>query len=122
MKEAAIGIIIFNSKTLLVNRRFPPKVWAPPGGFPDFGENHEEAVVREAQEETGIQCKVISKIHEFEYNQSNISVYACQYISGELSCSYESLEVAWFEIDNLPSPISPERKIFHMAYRVISQL
>ena len=39
---------------VLVERRNPPLGWALPGGFVDLGETVEQATVREAREETGL--------------------------------------------------------------------
>jgi len=119
MNTAAIGIVVKEYQVLLVNRRFPPQLWSPPGGFLDPGESPEETVRRESWEETGILCEVFSKIHEFDFNQSHILVYTCRYISGDLKCSYESLDVGWFEINNLPAPLSPEIEIFNKALQFI---
>ena len=40
---------------VLIERRNPPHGWALPGGFVDVGETLEQAALREAQEETGLQ-------------------------------------------------------------------
>lgn len=47
-------------KVLLVRRRNPPyrDCWALPGGFVEYGESVEEAVVRELKEETGLEIRV----------------------------------------------------------------
>jgi len=115
MNIVAIGIIFRDSQVLLVFRKFSPQLWSPPGGFIDEGETPEEAIERESWEETGVICKAISKIHEFIFNQSHILVYTCSYISGDLKCSYESTHLGWFDINNLPSPISPDVEIFKNA-------
>ncbi len=39
---------------VLVKRKNPPLGWALPGGFVDYGERVEQAAVREAREETGL--------------------------------------------------------------------
>lgn len=115
MNIAAIGIVLKDQEILLVKRRFPPVLWSPPGGFLDPGEEPEETVQREVCEETGIDCEVIGKIHEFTHKNSKILVYACQYISGYLQCSFESTTLGWFDIEELPAPISPDVHIFKSA-------
>ncbi len=39
---------------VMIRRRNPPHGWAFPGGFVDIGESVEQAAVREAMEETGL--------------------------------------------------------------------
>lgn len=43
---------------VLIERRNPPLGWAIPGGFVDLGESIEQAAVREAKEETGLDVKL----------------------------------------------------------------
>ncbi len=42
---------------ILIERSNPPYGWTLPGGFLDYGESVEEAAVREAKEETGLDLK-----------------------------------------------------------------
>ncbi len=43
---------------VLIERRNPPPGWALPGGFIDYGEPAEEAAIREAHEETGLDVEL----------------------------------------------------------------
>jgi len=55
-------ITTFDGRIVFIRRKNPPYKgsWAFPGGFVEYGETVEEAVIREVREETGI----IIKIHE----------------------------------------------------------
>ncbi len=118
-----LGIVVNENKILLVNRRFPPLVWGPPGGFVNTNESLIETAEREILEETGITCKAIDTIiHEFEAYNTRLVVYACQYISGSLRCSYESKDLGWFGLDNLPSPLSPSEECYKIAIDLIHSL
>ena len=55
-KLTADGAMIEDNKILLIKRKNDPfkGKWALPGGFVEYGEMVEDAVIREVQEETGI--------------------------------------------------------------------
>jgi len=50
---------------VLIKRKNPPHGWALPGGFVDYGERLEEAAVREAKEETGLDVRIIRQFHTY---------------------------------------------------------
>ena len=59
------AIIEIDGGIVLIERKNPPFGWALPGGFVDYGESLEKAVVREAKEETGLDIKGIKQFHTY---------------------------------------------------------
>ncbi len=60
--ELAEGIVI-------IQRSNPPFGWALPGGFVDYGESLEDAVKREAKEETNLDLTEIRQFHTYSNPQ-----------------------------------------------------
>jgi len=58
-------IIQVNGGIVLIKRRNPPLGWALPGGFVDYGETLEQAAIREAKEETGLDVHLLRQFHSY---------------------------------------------------------
>ncbi len=58
-------IIQIDDGLVLIERKNPPYGWAIPGGFVDYGESLEEAAIREAKEETGLNVTLIRQLHTY---------------------------------------------------------
>ena len=54
------GILLKKGEILLIKRKNPPfkNSWALPGGFVEYGEKTEDAVLREFFEETGLKTTI----------------------------------------------------------------
>jgi O-acetyl-ADP-ribose deacetylase (regulator of RNase III)/ADP-ribose pyrophosphatase YjhB (NUDIX family) len=59
------AIIEINGGIVLIQRSNPPFGWALPGGFVDYAETLEEAVKREAKEETGLYITDLKQFHAY---------------------------------------------------------
>lgn len=51
-------IISTDMGIILIQRKNPPYGWALPGGYIDYGESAEQAAIREAREETGLDVEL----------------------------------------------------------------
>jgi ADP-ribose pyrophosphatase YjhB (NUDIX family) len=58
-------IIEVEAGIVLIKRKNEPLGWAIPGGFVDYGESLEEAALREAREETGLNVHLIRQFHTY---------------------------------------------------------
>ena len=65
--KPTVDIIILtpNIKMVLVKRKNEPLGWALPGGFVNEGESCEQAAVREAKEETGLDIELVRQFHTY---------------------------------------------------------
>lgn len=59
------AIIEIDDGIVLIKRSNPPFGWALPGGFVDYGESLERAVIREAKEETGLELEGLKQFHTY---------------------------------------------------------
>jgi 8-oxo-dGTP diphosphatase len=104
------GIILKNQQLLLIKRKNPPfkGKWALPGGFVEYGEKTEDAIIREVYEETGLKTKinqlagVYSDPDRDPRGHTITIVYILDLISGVINAGDDASVVKFFNIDKLP--------------------
>jgi ADP-ribose pyrophosphatase YjhB (NUDIX family) len=119
------GAVIRDGKILLVREKADGK-WAMPGGWGDIGDAPAAMVAREVWEESGFRVSVdklvgvydANRIQPFEFYHVYKLVFLCSITSGQATTSMETLDVDFFELDNLPplSEIRTNKKILDEVF------
>ncbi len=92
---------------VLIKRQNPPWGWALPGGFVDYGETLEQAAIREAKEETGLDVCLLKQFHTYsdpsrDQRQHTISTVFIATASGQPAGGDDAAEAKIFLPDYLP--------------------
>jgi 8-oxo-dGTP diphosphatase len=112
-KVGAGVVIIRNGKTLLAKRKGSRAsgTWGSTGGHVEYGESPTQAVIREAQEELGIEIGgfvFVSCTNMLKHGKHYIDIsFTGEIISGEpyIREPDKIEEIGWFALDALPSPL-----------------
>jgi len=107
LQTAVICLITRGDEALLVHaRNFKKPFYGLVAGFVETGETLEEAMTREAEEETGITIKNLRYMwsQPWPYPCGLMVGFAAEYASGELKLQDEELSCGdWFRFDALPT-------------------
>ncbi len=97
-------------RIVLVRRKNRPLGWALPGGFVDRGETVEQAAVREAREETGLEIELIRQFHVYSDPERDprghtVSVVFVARAEGTPLGADDAAEAKGFRPDQFPADI-----------------
>ncbi len=117
------AIIIKDNSIVLIKRKNDPfkDKWALPGGFVEYGETVENAVVREAKEETGLDVRIEKLLGVYsgpdrDPRGHTVSVcFICRIVSGKLKSGTDSADVREFKFSELPDLAFDHEKIIRDA-------
>lgn len=104
------GIILKNYEIILIKRKNQPfkGKWALPGGFVEYGEKTEDAIIREVFEETGLKTMIKHLIGVYSDPKRDprghtvTIVYSLEICGGEMKSSGDACDVKFFNIYKLP--------------------
>jgi ADP-ribose pyrophosphatase YjhB (NUDIX family) len=113
--KVAVGAAVGNDRgEILLVQRSDSGVWLYPTGWADVGYSAAEVVVKEVEEETGIEVEVVRLIAVLDGLRIGLSriplyslVFQCRPIGGELKAHpLECSDVGWFALEDLPYPLA----------------
>ena len=102
-------------KIVLIERRNFPFGWALPGGFVDYGESVENAAIREAKEETGLDVEIVKLLGVYSDPDRDprghcVSIVFIANSSGKPVGGDDAKESKLFSIFSLPEEIAFDHK------------
>jgi len=102
-----VGVVpVFGDRILLCRRAIEPRygTWTLPAGFMELGETTAQGAMRETQEEAGAQIELgdLYTIIDVPQAEQVHFFYLAKVVSPELYPGPESLEAAFFRLEDIP--------------------
>lgn len=123
------ALIIYEEKLVLIKRKNPPykDMFALPGGFVDIGETAEEAVIREAKEETNLDIEIIRLLGVYSDPKRDprghtISICFITAGHGDIKAGDDAGDVELFDIYNVPELAFDHKQIIEDAILMMENL
>jgi 8-oxo-dGTP pyrophosphatase MutT (NUDIX family) len=127
--KTAVAAVVGNDKgEILLTQRADSGWWLYPVGWADVGYSPSEIAVKEAYEETGIECEPVSLIAVLDGLRLGFArtplytlVFHCRMIGGELhGHPLETSQVGFFSRENLPEPLAGAHRWVDLAFAAIN--
>jgi len=127
--KVAVGAAVGNDKgELLLIQRADSGIWLYPTGWCDVGYSAAEVVVKEVEEETGIEVepvRLIAVLDGLRLGMTRVPLYSllfyCRAVGGELKPHpLEVRDVGWFTRETLPYPLAGSERWGDQVFAVIN--
>jgi 8-oxo-dGTP diphosphatase len=95
--------VVNEAGQLLAVRRRDNGHWEPPGGILELDETIQAGLVREVQEETGVQVEPVALSGVYKNMRRGIIalVFRCRIVAGEPQPTAEAEQIAWLDPDEV---------------------
>lgn len=118
---------VFRNDEILMVKEMADGLWSLPGGWADVNDAPSDMVEREVLEETGLRVKArkVVGVYEANHDRDPVNVFhcykvlfLCDYLDGSLQTSYETSQVQFYKLDELPklSIHRTQERYIHEAY------
>jgi 8-oxo-dGTP diphosphatase len=93
-----------NKKVLLTHRR-DRDLWVLPGGAMESGESPHDAVIREVEEETGVNVEAVNFVGLYSkpLEDDIVLLFICRKTGGNLTLNDEADQLEYYSVENIPA-------------------
>lgn len=112
--NAAAGIVANDQHEVLLNLRTDTHNWSLPGGYLEYGESYDDAMIREYKEDAGLDVEIVKPLGLFDqgftkYPNGDVTqvisrLYLVKPVGGHTleTATDETLDLKYFPLDQLP--------------------
>lgn len=112
--NAAAGIVANDQHEVLLNLRTDTHNWSLPGGYLEYGESYDDAMIREYKEDAGLDVEIVTPLGLFDqgftkYPNGDVTqvisrLYLVKPVGGHTleTATDETLDLKYFPLDQLP--------------------